>query len=139
MEKKGFFPHLFNMQDHQEYVGPILDIAYYDPEGMSAKKRQEFETWYATQLQEEVNFNLKEELIAYCKSDVALLKAGCQVCVLKPVVLHHYVRAEYEVYHKTMRATDAHTTDHSKATLDWLTLAPFQPRGGSTATVSGER
>ena len=110
MEKKGFFPHLFNMQDHQEYVGPILDIAYYDPEGMSAKKRQEFETWYATQLQEEVNFNLKEELIAYCKSDVALLKAGCQVCVLKPVVLHHYVRAEYEVYPKTMRATDAHTT-----------------------------
>ena len=108
--KKGFFPHLFNMQDHQEYVGPILDIVYYDPEGMSAKKRQEFETWYATQLQEEVNFNLKEELIAYCKSDVALLKAGCQVCVLKPVVLHHYVRAEYEVYHKTMRATDAHTT-----------------------------
>ena len=37
---------------------------------MSAKKKQEFETWYATQLQEELNFKLKEGLIAYCKSDV---------------------------------------------------------------------
>ena len=37
---------------------------------MSAKKKKEFETWYATQLQEELNFKLKEGLIAYCKSDV---------------------------------------------------------------------
>lgn len=61
--KKGFFPHLFNTQDHQDYVGPIPDISYYDPEGMSSKKKQEFETWYATQV--DVEFNLKEELIAY--------------------------------------------------------------------------
>lgn len=33
--KKGFFPHLFNTQDHQDYVGRIPDISYYDPEGMS--------------------------------------------------------------------------------------------------------
>ena len=45
---------------------------------MSAKKKQEFETWYATQLQEELNFKLKEGSIAYCKLDAALLKAGCQ-------------------------------------------------------------
>ena len=42
---KGFFPHLFNTQDHQDYVGPIPDISYYDPEGMSSKKKQEFKTW----------------------------------------------------------------------------------------------
>lgn len=56
--KKGFFPYLFNAQDHQDYVGLILDISYYDPEGMSPKKKQEFETWYATQV--DVEFNLKK-------------------------------------------------------------------------------
>ena len=43
---------------------------------MSPKEKQEFETWYATQV--DVEFNLKEELIAYCKYDMDLLNAGCQ-------------------------------------------------------------
>ena len=36
--KKGFFPHLFNNPDHQQYVGRIPDLAFYDPDGMMAKK-----------------------------------------------------------------------------------------------------
>ena len=75
--KKGFFPHLFNTAANQEYVGPIPPAAMYDPEGMSKSKKKEFETWYADQVRNEVSFNLKEEMEAYCVSDVKLLKAGC--------------------------------------------------------------
>ena len=39
--KKGFFPHLFNTPDHQQYVGRIPDLEFYDPEGMMAKKKEE--------------------------------------------------------------------------------------------------
>lgn len=75
--KKGFFPHLFNTLDHQDYVGCLPDISFYDPEDMLLSKKKEFETWYASQVEKEVVFNLKYDLVVYCKSDVALLKAGC--------------------------------------------------------------
>ncbi|CAH3126339.1 unnamed protein product, partial [Porites lobata] len=38
--KKGFFPHLFNTPDHQQYVGRIPDLEFYDPDGMMAKKER---------------------------------------------------------------------------------------------------
>ncbi|XP_022802010.1 uncharacterized protein LOC111339593 [Stylophora pistillata] len=76
--KKGFFPHKFHMPDHQNYVGPLPAAEYYDPEGLSQNKKQEFETWYAQEQRKNQPFHLKEELIAYCCSDVKLLKAGCQ-------------------------------------------------------------
>ena len=37
--KKGFFPHLFNTPDHQQYVGRVLDLEFYDPDGMMAKRK----------------------------------------------------------------------------------------------------
>ena len=39
--KKGVFSHLFNTPDHQQYVGRIPDLEFYDPDGMMAKKREE--------------------------------------------------------------------------------------------------
>ena len=75
--KKGFFPHLFNTLDNQEYVGPIPPRDDYDPEGMSEKKLVEFDAWYTKQLEDDVEFDMKEEMVAYCTSDVKLLKAGC--------------------------------------------------------------
>lgn len=44
---------------------------------MLLSKKKEFETWYASQVEKEVVFNLKYDLVVYCESDVALLKAGC--------------------------------------------------------------
>ena len=38
--KKVFFPHLFNTQDYQQYVGRIPDLEFYDPDGMMAKKKK---------------------------------------------------------------------------------------------------
>ena len=45
---------------------------------MSAIKKEEFEIWYQEEVAKQQPFNLKEELVSYCHSDVALLKAGCE-------------------------------------------------------------
>ena len=76
--KKGFFPHLFNTPDHQQYVGRIPDLEFYDPDGMMAKKKEELTRWHADQVRRNVSFHFKQEMIDYCKSDVALLKAGSE-------------------------------------------------------------
>ena len=76
--KKGYFPHLFNTPDRQDYVGPIPALSYYDPDGMDDKKKAALETWHAEQVRREVVFDFKKELEAYCQSDVALLQGGCE-------------------------------------------------------------
>ena len=75
--KKGFFPHLFNLPHHQNYVGRIPDLEFYDPDGMMPKKKEELLHWHSEQVARNVTFHFKKEMIAYCQSDVALLKAGC--------------------------------------------------------------
>ena len=74
---KGFFPHKFTTLENQEYDGPMPDISYYDPDCMSAKKKAEFEQWYAEKVAANYRFVLEREMEAYCESDVKLLKAGC--------------------------------------------------------------
>ena len=76
--KKGFFLHLFNTPDHQQYVGRIPDLEFYDPDGMMAKKKDELTRWHSDQVRRNVTFHFHQEMIDYCKSDVALLKAGCE-------------------------------------------------------------
>ena len=76
--KKGFFPHLFNIPAHQNYVGRIPDLEFYDPDSMMTSKKTELLRWHSDQVRRNVVFNFKQELLDYCKSDVALLKAGCQ-------------------------------------------------------------
>ena len=63
--KKGFFPHFFNTPDHQDYVGPLPDKKYYDPQGMSVERAQEFERWYEAHDPDYV-FDSQKELLAYC-------------------------------------------------------------------------
>ena len=70
--KKGYFPHLFNMPENQEYEGPFSAQHYYMPEVMSVSGRKAFETWHA---QQTGTFNFDEELVAYCEYDVKL--KGC--------------------------------------------------------------
>ena len=76
--KKGFFPHLFNTPDHQQYVGRIPDLEFYDPDGIMAKKKDELTRWHADQIRRNVSFHFRQGMIDYCKSDVALLKAVCE-------------------------------------------------------------
>ena len=75
--KKGFFKHLFNRPENQEYVGPIPDESFFMPETMSVKGRVEFDKWHAAQVKNKVIFDFSKEIIEYCESDVQLLKQGC--------------------------------------------------------------
>lgn len=47
--KKGFFPHFFNTEANQHYVGPFPSPDFYNPDDMSASDRQVFSTWYEQQ------------------------------------------------------------------------------------------
>ena len=76
--KKGFFPHFFNRSENQQYVGPLPEPHYYDPDGMSPQRKKEFEDWYKQRKEEENVFDFQKELIEYCRSDVELLKQGCE-------------------------------------------------------------
>ena len=74
---KGHFPHKFNIPKHQHYVGILPSRDYYMPESMSLEGRQAFETWHQEQRAKNVVFDFQKELVAYCSSDVRLLKQGC--------------------------------------------------------------
>ena len=74
--KKGYFPHLFNVPEHQDYVGEIPAKDYYMPESRFPIGRKEFETWHKQQREHHVEFNFAVELVEYCKSNVRLLKEG---------------------------------------------------------------
>ncbi|XP_022108384.1 uncharacterized protein LOC110988819 [Acanthaster planci] len=72
---KGFFPHFWNTKQNQDYAGPYPDAKYYDPEGMSSDKRQEFYSWYEKQKGKQ--FVLQDKLLKYCISDVDMLSRCC--------------------------------------------------------------
>ena len=79
--KKGYFPHAFNTPQNQGYVGSIPPKTFYDPDGMKTKDKASFEKWYDEQVARGETFDLQKELVEYCRSDVALLKAGCEAFV----------------------------------------------------------
>ena len=74
--KKGYFPHLFNTPENQNYVGLIPLKHYYDPDHMKLEKRKNFLTWYDERVAENYVFDFKKELVAYCRSDVDILRRG---------------------------------------------------------------
>ena len=45
--EKGFFPHLYNTEKHQnDLLIKLPDMQYYDPDSMSKDRREEFFKWY---------------------------------------------------------------------------------------------
>ena len=138
--KKGFFPHKFHTQENRSYVGPLPEVSYYDPEGMSSKKKEEFEVWYREEAAKQHPFDLKEELLAYCHSDVALLKAGChkfiqefksiagfnpmEKCVTIAAACNRYWRRKHLpldlIAVEPSSGWRGARMNHSKASLEWL-------------------
>ena len=74
---KGYFPHIFNKEENQDYVGPIPPVAYYSPNGMKPEAREVFLAWHKEQVESNYQFNFKEEIIKYCRSDVDILRNCC--------------------------------------------------------------
>ncbi|KAJ8029050.1 putative DNA polymerase [Holothuria leucospilota] len=75
--KKGYFPHLFNTSENQNYVGPLPDSSYYSPDSMKTEKRAEFFKWYEEEKKKDYLFDLQKELLMYCISDVDILRRCC--------------------------------------------------------------
>ncbi|KAG8176825.1 hypothetical protein JTE90_003453 [Oedothorax gibbosus] len=55
---KGYFPHLFNIEENQSYVGELSDPVFYSPDSMSIADRSKF--YYC-----------------YCIADVSILRECC--------------------------------------------------------------
>ncbi len=79
--KKGYFPHFFNTVENQNYNGALPDMRFYGADTMTTSNRSKFMKWNADEQKYAMNpdktFNLKDELIAYCNSDVQILKESC--------------------------------------------------------------
>lgn len=73
--KKGFFPHLFNKPENQNYIGPYPAKEFYSPEFFLTNKLEEFNKWYDSVCNQV--FNFEKEIQDYCNSDVELLTMGC--------------------------------------------------------------
>ena len=68
---KGYFPHLFNKEENQSYVGPIPPVPYYSPNTMKPEAREAFLAWHKEQVENNYVFDFRNEIIKYCRSDVA--------------------------------------------------------------------
>ena len=75
---KGYFPHLFNRRENEDYIGPLPDKKYYMPEAMSVDDLKKFEKWYQEQTDRDAIFDFKRDIKAYCQMDVTILREGCQ-------------------------------------------------------------
>ena len=75
--QKGYFPHFFNRAENQEYVGPLPDAKYYDPDGMSPADREKFFAWYKDLVRKEHVFDFQAEILRYCQSDMDILRRCC--------------------------------------------------------------
>lgn len=75
--KRGYFPHHFNTDEHQDYVGPLPAAHRYMPHSMSMEDQGVFLRWHVQLTSEGYVFDFQHELLEYCKSDVLLLKQGC--------------------------------------------------------------
>ena len=67
---KGYFPHLFNKEENQDYIGPIPHQNEYAPTTMKPEAREAFLAWHEEQTENNYVFNFREEIAKYCRSTV---------------------------------------------------------------------
>ncbi|XP_062615872.1 uncharacterized protein LOC134277560 [Saccostrea cucullata] len=73
--KKGYFPHFFNTEQNQNYVGPYPPAVFYNPDEMTSSGRKAFFEWYDQQRGKV--FDFQKEFVGYCVSDVDILRRCC--------------------------------------------------------------
>ena len=70
---KGYFPHLFNKDENQDYVGPIPCQNDYGVNFMKPAEREAFIAWHSEQVENNYVFDFRKEIIKYCRSDVDIM------------------------------------------------------------------
>ena len=73
--RKGDFPHKMNTRANQSYRGPFPPISMFGVDSMNKQDKEMFTTWHAQQVDK--TFDLQEEMLAYCKLDVTILRLAC--------------------------------------------------------------
>ena len=76
---KGYFPHFFNKDENQEYVGPIPCQDDYGVNYMKPEAREKFMTWHQEQVDNNYVFDFRHEILKYCRSDVDILAQCCKL------------------------------------------------------------
>ncbi|MET0103906.1 MAG: DNA polymerase, partial [Sedimenticola sp.] len=108
--KKGWFPHFFNTKDHQHYRGAFPEARHYGHDFMSQEERNALLDWLEEKKTE--IFDFREEMLAYCRSDVDILR---QACLKFRVLLMKATGEEVEVI-----------DDKGKKTKKWVrAIDPF--------------
>ena len=74
---KGYFPHFFNKDENQEYVGPIPCQDDYGVSYMKPEAREKFMVWHQEQVDNNYVFDFRHEILEYCRSDVDILAQCC--------------------------------------------------------------
>ena len=76
---KGYFPHYFNKDENQEYVGPIPCQEDYGANTMKPGAREKFLTWHQEQVENNYVFDFQKEILNYCRSDVDIMQKSCNL------------------------------------------------------------
>ena len=74
---KGYFPHMFNKDQNQNYVGPIPCQNDYGVNFMKPGEREAFMAWHDEQVANNYRYDFRQEIIKYCRSDVDILRKCC--------------------------------------------------------------
>ena len=74
---KGYFPHMFNKEENQNYIGPIPCRDDYGVNFMKPGEREAFMAWHDEQVANNYRYDFREEIIKYCRSDVDILRKCC--------------------------------------------------------------
>ena len=76
---KGYFPHFFNKDENQEYVGPMPCQDDYGVNYMKPEAREKFMDWHQEQVDNNYVFDFQHEILEYCRSDVDILAECCKL------------------------------------------------------------
>ena len=74
---KGYFPHMLNKDENQNYVGPIPCQNDYGVNFMRPGEREAFMAWHDEQVANNYRYDFRQEIIKYCRSDVDILRKCC--------------------------------------------------------------
>ena len=76
---KGFFPHMFNRKENENYIGPYPPPDAYSYGDMRPATAEKFLRWYEEKVEQNppAVFDFKKELVQYCVNDVVILRLAC--------------------------------------------------------------
>ena len=123
---------------NENYVGPIPPTPYYTPNSMSPKDREAFMARYKSMCDRDYVFNIQEEIVDYCRSDVDILRPCCmefrelfhEITDIDPFTILTIPAACHKVYRTNYLARDTIAVippmgytpknKHSLLALKWL-------------------